>query len=159
MGPTLLLITNRKFHIRAFIRSQNQRPWMTLNGRTTLYCKMMRLSGLTTEIWKKMDLYAVSVAKCSPGTLVYLYFTFFQSVRKWLLFVAVVVCCMYSDECDDCRRRWHSRWRRWNLPPLSIRRVSSGIFPLFGGEAGNLSCEFWRNVSDCLQIKNEHVVI
>jgi len=36
--------------ISAFNCYQNQRPWMTLNGRTALNCTMMRLSELITEI-------------------------------------------------------------------------------------------------------------
>jgi len=32
LGPRLLLMNNRKSHIRPFDWCQNQRPWMTLNG-------------------------------------------------------------------------------------------------------------------------------
>ena len=38
IGPKLLLMTNRKSHT-PFDWCQNQRPWMTLNGRYALHCR------------------------------------------------------------------------------------------------------------------------
>ena len=44
MWPKLLLMTNRKLHVRAFDWCQNQRPWMTLNGHCALCFKNIILS-------------------------------------------------------------------------------------------------------------------
>jgi len=67
IGPRLLLMTNRKSHIRAFDWCQNQRlrwPWRAI---THCVSKHMRLSEPTTKIWIKIDTY-YQRRRCSPMT-------------------------------------------------------------------------------------------
>jgi len=55
--------------MRPFDWCQNQRPWITLNGRYALCCKKKSLSKPTTKIWMKIDPY-YQRQKCRPLTLV-----------------------------------------------------------------------------------------
>jgi len=66
IGPKLLLTTNRKFILRPFDWCQNQRPWMTLNGRYVLCCRKDASFGAHhKKSWMKIDPY-YQRQKCRP---------------------------------------------------------------------------------------------